>query len=267
METSLLLLILGFVVVAFLIIKFIKKVVVAVVSILLLFVLLVGSVVGLVVLDLNQLMENKSYDLQVVYSQDSEYSLGIEIPVENKEPAFENISSMSEFNLNNLNVEDISKDDNIIVIVVTDDTFEKLIIKDSYDLSKIQGIDAAKLDGVNLNLTKSEVLSIVNSNDGIKTLIDILFLNNDIKGPAAEILSPAIESEIRNGLKDAGISFREAMFVYVIGDSVESNEGVVTLLSDYKGDGVDVYPDRLSFKVLRMLPVDTVKGWFFEDSK
>ena len=265
MEIGLLLLIVGFIVVAYLIFKFIKKVVFAVITVVLLFCIVVGAVVGLVYMDFKHLTGNQSYDVQVVYSLKDDYKFGIEIPVENSTPDMENMKSVSEFNLNSIDVDEISTDDNVFVVVINDETFSKLLVKDEYSLEGVEGFDSSKLEGINLSLSKEEVLAIVNSDDGAKTLVNLLFVKNKIEGPAYDMLAPIVEEEIEKSLSEAGLSLNEALFLFVIYEGAVTQDGVMVLFEDFKNKDVEIYPERLSFKVLRMLPIDTING-FFSDS-
>ena len=67
MEWSLILLLVGFVVLVYLIFKFIKKLVFAVITVVLLVVLIFAGVGGIVYLDVNNLASQKDFDVNVVY--------------------------------------------------------------------------------------------------------------------------------------------------------------------------------------------------------
>ena len=50
-------------------------------------------------------------------------------------------------------------------------------------------------------------------------------------------------------------------FMFVLSSSVEDESNVLKFVEGYKEGGVEVYPDRLTFKLVRWLPVDTVKSF------
>jgi hypothetical protein len=261
MELSLILLIIGFLVVVFLIFKFIKKLVVAIVSVIFVFLLLVGAVVGLVYLDLNNLMENENYDIHVVYSKDNTNLLGVKVPIQNKSLNIDNIKSISQYNLDNLNTDELEKEDKKFVVIIPNSSFVKLTANQTYDISEM-GIGTSQMDDFTFELTGKEVVKIIESQDSMDMFITILFEKNNIDDVAADLLKPTVEAALEGEFDKREISLKEVLFLYSASKSLESQKKLVILFEDYKDKEIEVYPDRLTFKVLKLLPIDILKDYF-----
>lgn len=264
MDTSLILLIIGFIVIAFLILKLIKKVIVAVFTIVFVFILLCGAVVGLVYLDMNNLMEGKNYDVNIVYAKGDNYELGVNLPIEDRNIDVQNIEGISEEQLSNLDPKEITKNDNTFVVVVDEVLYGEILSDKGYNLADAQDLGLGEIaDDMNIDviLTKEDVLEIMDSDDDVGTFVDILFEENDLDNITPKVLKSVAEDELSDALDDAGVSLKEFLFVYTLQESLDDSQNIVTLLDGFKDKDLEVYPDRLTFKALRTLPVDTLKGY------
>lgn len=267
---SLIIFIVAVIAVIYLIFKFIKKLVFAVFTLVLLFVIVVGGIGGLVYLDYKQLSTQKDFDVKVVYMDSSTDNLvfGTNIPVENQQVNVKGISGISKTDISNLKPDKVTDSDNEFVIVIDDKTFESLVTKDKYDLKSIPGVNLAGYESYDLSLTKNEVLEIMKSEDGLDKMLDIVLEKNNIIGIAKDLAKPLLKEKISASLQSSNLTFRQALFMFVLSDGVQSENGALTVLEAYKNqDGVGVYPDRFTFKLVRMLPVSTIKQYLLSFSK
>jgi hypothetical protein len=257
MEISLILLIIGFLLVAFLIFKLIKKVIVAIVTIVITFVLLVGGVVGLVYLDINNLTSNTNYNVQVVYEKDDNYLLGLKLDVENNSVDVENIQSIPKSNLDDLKTKELKKDDNTFVIIIPEESFDKVIVNSTYDYSEFL-LNDENFEGLNLELTGEEVKFIIESNDPNDEFINVLLKDTIMSDEELEIVRNVIQNSIETQMNSDSISINELLFAYTISQSIESKDKFRILFSEYKKKNIEIYPDRITFKMFRILPLDTI---------
>lgn len=256
--------VIAFIAVVYLIFKFIKKLVFAVFTLVLLVVLVVGGVGGLVYLDFKQLSTQNDFDINLVYQEtgSNDLVLGTNIPVRNQELNITNIEKLSVSELNNLDPEAITDNDNKFVIIITDTTFKEIMNKEVYDLNNIDGVDFSAYSTYDLTLTKNEIIQIIESSDGTDTLLEIILEKNGITGIAKEISKPMLKGEISKSLEASNLSFKEALFLFVLSQSIQNEQNVLTILDAYKNDdGVQVYPDRFTFKLVRMLPISTIQQY------
>lgn len=257
MDISLILLIVGFLLVAFLIFKLIKKVIVAIVTVVITFVLLVGGIVGLVYLDINNLTSNENYNIQVVYEKDDNYLFGLKLGVENNSVDLEDIDSISKSNLDDLKTEELKKDDNTFVIIIPEESFEQLIINSTYDYSEFL-LNNENFEGLNLELEGEEIKSIIESNNPNDEFIDVLLKDTSISDLELEMVRSVIENAMEIQMSNSSLSINEILFVYTISQSVESKDKFKILFSEYKKNNIEVYPDRITFKMFRILPLDII---------
>lgn len=261
---SLIIFIIAFIAVVYLIFKFIKKLVFAVITLILLVVVIVGGVGGLVYLDFKQLSTQKDFDINLVYEDaaTNDLILGTNIPVRNQQLEITGVEKLSISELDSLTPQDITTDDNKFVIVINDEVFKQIMNQDVYDLNKIDGVDFSSYSSYDLTLTKEEITQIIEAQDGTDMLLEIILEKNQITGFAKDLAKPMLKDEISKGLQANNMTFKEALFLFVLSQSVQDEQNVLTILEAYKSDsGVQVYPDRFTFKLVRMLPISTIQQY------
>jgi hypothetical protein len=254
-------------VVVYLIFKFIKKVIFAILTVVVLVFLVMGGIGALIYSDVNNLTSQGDYDLTMIYSSNEEYLFGFSMPIENQSLNIDKLSSVSGIYMSELDVDEIDKEDNEFVIIIDESRFESLISQEGYDLNTIEGFEMGEFSDYDLTLTKSEVIEIIESGDDTSKLIDILFEKNDLSEIEKAMGRPLLKASIENELVNFGLDFREVLFLVVVYSSVESEDGIVNLVEGYKEGDLEVYPNRISFKFLKLLPTDTVKGFLSEDEE
>jgi hypothetical protein len=248
--------------------KFIKKVIFAILSVVVLVMLIIGGVGALIYSDINNLTSQNNYDVKILYAESSEnYLFGVSLPIDNQSLDFDAVKSLSTSQIENLDVESIDDEGNEFIIVVDDERFELLVTKEEYDLNSLGNFDFSGFAEYDLVLTRYEVLDIVNSVDGKGLLIEILLKNNGISGSEAEIARPILLNSIDSELSKIDISFREALFLLIISGSMEDSEGIVNIVEGYKQEEIEIYPNRISFRFLKLLPASTLKSFLFDEKE
>ncbi len=266
MDTSFIIYIILFLVVVFLIFKFIKKLVFAVFAVIVLVVLIIGGIGGLIYSDINNLTSQEDYNVKIIYAQSSEdYLFGVSLPIENQSLGVDKVVSLSDAQLNTLDVDTIDDKSNEFVIIVDDSRFEMLVVEESYDLNSLGDFDFSSYKDYNLVLSKQDVLDIVNSDNGEEMLVDILFKNNNLEGTEAKIAKPALLNAVKSSLSEVNLSFREALFLLIVSNSMENSQGLVNIVEGYKEGDIEVYPNRISFRFLKLLPASTIKSFFSDN--
>lgn len=256
MDLSLILLLVGFIVVIFLIFKFIKKIVIAIISTVVLVIVIIGAVFGLVYLDYNYLTSQQDYDVNIILEGEEDYILGVLIPVVNQSLEFDEITGINNEELEDLDVKDIKKDDGVFAVTVPEELFESIIVKDKYTLEDLNlGEEFSEYE---ISLTKDEILQVMNSEESVSELTTILLDKNYIEGLERTIGEPLIESLIETELSNMGLNVKQAIFMLVLSESIDNKDSVISLVKAFKANDLNVYPERFSFKFVRLLPVNTI---------
>lgn len=130
MEFNLILLVVGFLVLVWLIFKFIKKLVFAILAVFLLVILIFGGTIGLVYLDLNNLAAQEDFEINLVLKEGENYILGTSFDVKNQEFDVSSVNTLTESDLNDLNVKEISDEDNLFIVELDKEFFEEIMVEE-----------------------------------------------------------------------------------------------------------------------------------------
>lgn len=259
MDATLVFMGIAILVVIYLIFKFIKKLVFAIFSLILFFVLIIAGIAGVVYMDYNYLTSQNDFDLKVIYKTSDKYVFGSNIKIVNKTPDLNSIKSISSKDLSSLKPEEISSEDKVFVIVMDEELFKSIMTKESY---KIPGLDSnAELKKYDLTLTKFDVIEVVNAEDDIGKYIEIVEKKNKLSLLEKTLFETVGKQMIKSELDKKGITLKEAVFLSVISDEMKNENNAVKMVEGFKDEKLEVYPERFSFKLVRLLPVDTVKGF------
>lgn len=266
MEMSLILLILGFIVVVFLIFKFIKKLVFAVITLVFFVIIIIGSVFGLAYLDYSHLTSQNDYTVDVVYLKDNEYSLGLRVPIVNGNPDINKVESISKTELEDLKPENIENEDARFVIVITEELYNKLLENaDVYQMSDEESSSFGQFE-LNLSIESDQAKDITESPDPKEELKDVIIENNDFSNAEEVLADPIIDSYIEKSLEEVGIDANEAMFAVVIQQSLEEQENIITIVEAFKEEDLEIYPQRFTFTLAKnIVPIGTIKSFLLDE--
>lgn len=260
MDFSLLVLVLGFVFVAFLIFKLIKRVVVAFFSVFLIFVLLVCGIFGVIYYDLNNLSSSSELSFNLVYEKDDSYLFGLNLPFKNSNLVFENVSSLDEDFVENLNVSNLKNNKNDFVVVLEKKAFEEILEK-SYDFSDFVYLNFTKVKEYDFKFSSFEVVEILESRNSEDIFLEILLDNNQIEGFQRNLLKSYFKKRFEIIEEENNLKFREMIFGFVLKSSFENKDSILSYLENFDEDRINIYPTRLSFKLLKIIPTSTLKSF------
>lgn len=253
MEWTFIALIVGFIILAFLVFKLVKKVVVAAFSVFFLFILIFGLVGGLVYFDVKALAEKRDYDIQMIYEESSGYELGIEVPVRNQTPQMNNTGTISTGELEMLSPEDIDEEEGKFVILFDENALRNLTENKTYSLGKF----SLETYSIEPTLKGGEVMNLLESNSAESDLVDIL-IGENMSEEEKEVVKPILEEKFTKRLEEKGLGVKEMLFLLIIKDSIDSKENMRDLLENYQAENIKVYPERTTFTLVKWLPVDFV---------
>ena len=259
METSILIMFVIAIVAIYLIFKFIKKMIFAVISAIMVVLLLFGGVIGIAVYDMKALSEKVDFNVNLAYYSKENYILGATLPIVNSAIDETGIKSLSESNFKNLDYTNLDKKGSEFVIKFSREELEKIISAETYSPSFLDNLNLPEESTI--KLTKYEILDIIESSDAINKLTDKIFKDNNVNPLLIETLKPTLISSLEEGLSEFGVSFNEALFFDLLMSSVDKNNiNYLETLSLYKDDKIEIYPNRLTFSLVKMLPSSFIQG-------
>ena len=254
MEVGLWLIIIGFLILVYIAVKLIKKVVFAILAVVLLVVLMFAGVAGLVYLDMKGLASKTDYDVNFLLEEGEVYTLGFGFPVEDGKFEFLDVYGLSQSDISKIDVDEISKSDNLFVVSINREFLESLT-SDEYPVNSF--ISSEENKDYNLTFTKEEIFSLMNSESLINDMEEIISEKDDAQ-------SQTLSAEIEEYIVEKDMDMGTLIFSVVLSDVLSDESNSLDLITGYKDGEINVYPDRITFKLFRWLPTKTIQG-FFED--
>lgn len=258
MDTSLILLILGFIVVVILILKFVKSIISAIFGIVFTFILIIAAIFGLVYLDYNNLVSQNNIYVNLAYQQNDKLSFGIDIPIINKSV---DENGIKELNQKQLNIDINNYDSENTFYIITNEKY----LNDALENNKkyyLIGTENLSFTGLNIKteLTKEQVINLLNSNSAVDDYTNIILSENNVPSALSGLAKTGIKSKIESTLKEKKISFRSALLASSLYDEYKYNsKRLITItLEDYKNETLKIIPDRTTLWLVRQIPINLI---------
>lgn len=253
MEITFILLILGFIVATVLIFKLIKKIIFAIITFILLILMVIGSVFGLVYLDYNHLASQSDFDINLMYGTVDSPQFGVFLSVRNKSLDTENFRKYDISNLNGLDLDEV--EENFYVFFSQNLFASMLSDKETYYLEGTNDLTISGV-GIDAGLSKQEVLDILSSNDAKNKYLDYVLAKNDIPSFLQATAKTSAQKYIDDALSEFNLNIQEALFLSLIDDVVSADTNAIKLVQGFQNQELEIYPDRFTFKLVRMLPAN-----------
>jgi hypothetical protein len=258
MEISILMMIAIAIIAIFLIFKFIKKMIFAVISAVIVVVLLFGGVIGIAVYDVKTLSEKTDFDVNMVYYNQNDYVFGLTLPVKNSNISQDELKQLSESDFNKLDYKNLDKDGDKFVIKLDREILENVITLNSFTPSFFEGLELP--EGSDLSISKKQTLDLFESQNVADSLINLLLEKNNVDPSLIEIIKAPLVKELKEGMDEAGVTTRQTIFFELVMNSIDKNKlDYLELLSSYKDEKIEIYPNRLTFSLVKMLPSSFVQ--------
>ncbi|MCA9459005.1 MAG: hypothetical protein KC550_00490 [Nanoarchaeota archaeon] len=256
MDLGLILFIVGVLFVIIMIFKFIKKIVFAILSVVLFLALIVGGIFLLVYLDVSNLSDQTNFDVKIVYGKVDTPIMGVSVPIVEQ--------SLDAFGVKSLEVSTIDEDslkelgDGEFYIFISEELYTNMLNnKTKYYLQGTEEIIISDIE-VDTALSKDQVLELLSSENPLDDYVDIIYSQNDFEflGTSAKA---TIKNDIETELSTISINFQEVVFISTLITSISSSENSLKLVEGFKDDELQVYPDKFTFKLVKMLPAKTIQ--------
>ncbi len=262
MELSLIIYIIIILAVVVLIFKIIKKIMFAIFATIVFVILIFAGVGTLIYMDYKDL-STMNGDINILYGNPDNVQFGLEIPLQNGSVAEENVSTIEVEDINEQYLKKVDDTDNSLYILVSPEVFKEALSGDeTYNLMGTEDLTIAGIE-INTSLTSEEVITIIESENSTETYVEIIMEKNEI--PDIELFGVSSEDVLIKEIEEelGEVELREALFVSVISDL--DAEGTSKVLTGFKEEEINVYPEKFSFKFLRWLPIDMLENIFFTE--
>lgn len=255
MDFTLIVGILLFIVVVYLIFKFVKKVVFAIISVFILVILIIAGVGGLAYLDFKSLSAQEDFVVNVVYAQGDTLLYGIQIPFDNADAQVENITGLS--NVKTLDIDAVDKDSGEFVVIIDNVLFQELIAGKTFTFTDV--LPEGQFDEYNMTFTDNEILRVMDSSTPDDELLEIVFEKANIPSFLIESAKPVAKEVLTSVLNDIGMTSKEAIFALALSEIAQEQENVLPLIEGFKGEGLQVYPQRITFDLIKYIPTSIIE--------
>ena len=249
MDFSVLLFVLGILLILFIIFKLIKKIIVAVIFCFIFLILIVGVVFGVIFLDIKSITDSQRIDVELLLTDSDENLFSILIPIEDGVVNYENVSSVE--------VLDKENRTNFYSIYFPKEVFEDVLLRgETYYLPGTENKSVLGVE-VDFGLEKEEVLSIIESKDALGEYVVIISKKNNVSG-FEDIARGIIEEEFE---KNMSLGFKGALFLATLEKEFLDVNGKshLTIFSAYRRGEIVIEPERLTFKLVKFLPLEYVE--------
>lgn len=238
--------------------KFMKKIVYAVMTSIVIVLISVVILGGLVYLDFQSLTQIEDATLNIVYLEGDEFLTGISFPVSTQEQGVD-VSDIAIYSQDEYN-SDQSLADDTFIIKLRESAFKNLE-NESVSLNDvIQDESLTQFIDEEITIPVSslqQVLESQNPHDEISSII----LNELGIGPALqEGARPLLVDAIEEFEQSQGLGIREASFGLLLQKLSEDESNYMQLIRLFQDGEIEVEPNKLSFTILRYLPLSFVES-------
>ena len=234
------------IIIILLIFFFVKKIIFTIIGVVLFFLLILISCATLIYIDLSNIAEYQTIELNLVYEKNGEFIRGINyIHKENIDTnnlsMLENIKPLKNISLENL-IDESKKSENKFVIIVNEELLTNTLEDKEYDLLKELSISN---DFFSLVLNKSEMIDII---------------NDEYEGDKFEMVSPMLEVINFNNF-----DYTDMIFLFSLREITKNPENLILIINYYKEDKIEVYPKRFSFQIIKYVPTFWIEFFIPEE--
>lgn len=260
MELSFILFIIGFLLIVYLLFKFIKKIVYAIFSVILLCVLIVGGIGGLIYLDISEMSETSNFELTLVLGTQEQVESGVILPIENNKLVQEKVSSLDVGKYSQDKLDELTSGQ-YYVFISQDFFYSTLDETTTYTLLGTDEKTEVMGSELDLSFTKQEALSMLESQDAMDVYVDVIYSKNDIPDFLQATAKPLVKAYIEEELSKQEVEFKDAVFISLLISSFEEDSQLaLDYIQSYKDEEVMVAPEKFTFKLIKMLPVSLIQS-------
>ena len=262
MDIGLILYFIIIIVLIVLVFKMIKKIVFAIITSVIIVLLSLVAIAGLVYLDVQDLTQTEDATINVAYMLNDEFHTGITFPFSTEEEleiSDVNTLTSQQFESN------INSDEEVFTILIYRDVFD--IIEDrTISINELLGDDSISvMTSDDIGIPVSSVRTVLDSPNPREELTSILLESLELGSELEEMARPLIQSALDEVETQQGLDLHSISLGLLLNELVQDDSNLVDIFVEFQNDNIEILPSRISFTLLKYLPVGIVKNFIEGD--
>ena len=254
MDINLIIYIIVLIVLIILVFKFIKKVIVAVITSFVVIVLSFVCVGTLIYLDYSELSNLDDATIELAYIKDGSFHAGIVLPV-SKEDGIdrEGVAALSEEEYSSTN-----KGENTFTISIDENVFD--ILKDEkVELNEfLDSYGFADYIEQDISINTNDLKGVLDSSDPNDEFIKLVLKELNLDDFLSQIVQDGFDRVVGD-LESSGQLDVHSLSLVLLLMQLTDEEYIVELIISYQEDDIEVSPSKLSFQILKYMPISLFK--------
>ncbi|MCH8519326.1 MAG: hypothetical protein LAT82_01060 [Nanoarchaeota archaeon] len=258
MDIGLILYFIIIIVLIILVFKMIKKIIFAIITSVIIVLLSLVAIAGLVYLDVQDLTQTENATINVVYMLNDEFHTGITFPFsaeEELEISEVNTLSSQEFESN------LNSNEEIFTILVHSNVFD-IIENRTISINELLGDESiSMMTSDDIGLPVSSIRVVLDSPNPKEELTSILLESLDLGEELEEMARPLLESALDEIELEQGLDLHSISFGLLLNELVQDDRNLIDVFIEFQNENIEVLPSRISFTLLKYIPVGIVKNF------
>ena len=243
--------------------KLIKKILFAIIASVFIVVISVVGIGVLVYMDIQSIAQIEDATINVAYLQNGEFHTGISFP-------FSQEDELNPFDVTTLSLEEFNREvdnpsENTFTITIESEVFsiiEDEVISFSDLIGDTGGIDIG-LDEVGLRVEDLQL--VLDSSNPQEEFTQIILRELDLGAELESIAEPLLVDALIEIEEIQGMDLQSLTFSLLLNELVQDESNVVSLISEFQDGNIEVFPNKLSFTLVRYLPISFVQNLITSD--
>ncbi len=258
MDIALLIYLIVLIVLVVLIFKFIKKIMWAIVTTIVVFLLSLVCVAGLVYLDYSELSQIENATINVAYIKDDSFHTGLSFPVDSEEGV--DINELDVLSENQYDYLLDEKTDSEFTISVDSSVFD-VLENETISLNELlSDYEVAEFIQEDITLRAKDVKMVLDSPNPSEEFTDLFLRELELGDELTELIRPQVKLAIEELEDQQGIDLHSICFGLLLNELTTKEQYIIDTVVAYQDSQIDVHPNKLSFTLLKYVPVTFVKN-------
>ena len=262
MDIGLILYFIIIIVLIILVFKMIKKIVFAIITSVIIVLLSLVAIAGLVYIDVQNLAQTEDATINVVYMLNDEFHTGVTFPFstdEELEISDVNTLTSQQFESN------LNSDKDVFTILIHSDVFD-IIDERTISIQELLGDESISvMTSEDIGLPVSSVRAVLDSPNPREEFSSIILRELDLGEELEDLARPLLESALDEIEMQQGMDIHSVSFALLLNELVQDDRNLVDVFVEFQNDNIEVLPSRISFTILKYLPVGIVKNFIEGD--
>ena len=262
MDIGLILYFIIIIVLIVLVFKIIKKIVFAVITSVIIVLLSLVAVAGLVYIDVQSLTQTEDAVINVAYMLNDEFHTGVSFPFSTEDEL--EVSDVQTLTSENFNA-GLNSNEEVFTILITSDVFD-IIDERTISIQELLGDESISvMASEDIGIPVSSVRAVLDSPNPREEFTTIILQELDLGEELEDLARPLLESALDEIEMQQGMDIHSVSFALLLNELVQDDRNLVDVFIEFQNDNIQILPSRISFTILKYLPVGIVKNFIEGD--